>query len=62
MIYGKGSKGNYPELSKLAQKLPLFPNIKNERSVLYIENLASFVKLMIDNNENGTFFRKTVNI
>lgn len=56
MIYGKGSKGNYPELSKLAQKLPLFPNIKNERSVLYIENLASFVKLMIDNNENGTFF------
>ena len=44
MIYGKGSKGNYPQLSKFAQKLPLFPYIKNERSMLYIGNLTEFVK------------------
>ena len=25
MIYGKGSKGNYPILAKIAQKLPVFP-------------------------------------
>ena len=56
MIYGKGSKGNYPQLSKFAQKLPIFPNIKNERSMLYIGNLAEFVKLMIDNDENGVFY------
>ena len=56
MIYGKGSKGNYPLMSKLAQKLPVFPNIKNCRSMLYIENLCEFVRLMIENEERGTFW------
>lgn len=56
MIYGKESKGNYPQLAKLAGKLPVFPIVKNQRSMLYIENLAQFVKLMIDNEESGVFF------
>ena len=56
MIYGKGSKGNYPELSKLARKLPVFPIVKNKRSMLHIDNLCQFVKLMIDNEESGIFF------
>lgn len=56
MIYGKGSKGNYPTLSKYAQKLPVFPDVKNERSMLYIENLCEFVRLMVENEENGTFW------
>jgi nucleoside-diphosphate-sugar epimerase len=56
MIYGKGSKGNYPQLAKLAGKLPLFPIVHNQRSMLYIENLAQFVKRMIDNEETGVFF------
>lgn len=33
MIYGKGSKGNYPTLAKFAKKLPVFPNVDNERSM-----------------------------
>lgn len=56
MIFGKGSKGNYPKLSKMAQKLPIFPNINNERSMLYIDNLCEFIRLMIDNEERGIFF------
>ena len=56
MIYGKGSKGNYPLLAKLALKTPIFPNVKNERSMLYIENLCEFVRLMIENSESGTFW------
>lgn len=56
MIYGKGSKGNYPLLSKLAQKLPVFPYVRNRRSMLYVENLAEFVRLMIENEENGVFW------
>lgn len=62
MIYGKGSKGNYPQLAKLAGKLPLFPIVHNQRSMLYIENLAQFVKRMIDNEETGVFFRRTSSI
>ena len=56
MIYGKGSKGNYSTLSKFAQKLPVFPYVKNERSMLYVENLCEFVRLMVENEERGTFF------
>ena len=56
MIYGKGSKGNYPLMSKMAQKLPIFPYVKNRRSMLYIENLCEFVRLMITNEERGTFW------
>lgn len=43
MIYGKGSKGNYSTLAKLARKLPVFPNVDNERSMLHIENLCEFL-------------------
>ena len=56
MIYGKGSKGNYPLMSKLAQKMPVFPYVDNCRSMLYIENLLEFVRLMIENEEHGTFW------
>lgn len=43
MIYGKDSKGNYRTLAKLAKKLPVFPNVDNERSMLYIENLCELL-------------------
>lgn len=55
MIYGKGSKGNYPVLAKIAQKVPIFPYVDNQRSILYIENLCEFVRLMIENEESGIF-------
>ncbi len=56
MIYGKGSKGNYPTLAKIAEKAPFFPIVKNKRSMLHVDNLCEFVKLMIDNEESGVFF------
>ncbi len=56
MIYGKGSKGNYPRLANMAKKIPVFPNIDNERSMLHIDNLCEFIKVMIDNEESGLFY------
>ncbi|MBK5500703.1 NAD-dependent epimerase/dehydratase family protein [Peribacillus sp. TH14] len=56
MIYGKGSKGNFPKLAKAAQKLPVFPDIDNQRSMLHIDNLCEFIRFMIDNKESGLFF------
>ncbi len=56
MIYGKGSKGNYPTLSKMARKLPIFPDIQNERSMLFIENLCEFLCLVMIRNEGGIFW------
>ena len=56
MIYGKEGKGNFPTLEKMAQKMPLFPKVDNKRSMLYIGNLAEFIRLMIDNEEKGVFW------
>lgn len=56
MIYGKNSKGNYPKLAKAAQKLPIFPDFQNERSMLHIDNLSEFIRLMVENEESGVFF------
>ncbi len=55
MIYGKGSKGNYPTLSRLARKMPVFPYVQNQRSMIYADNLAEFVRLVIVNGEEGVF-------
>lgn len=56
MIYGKGSKGNYPTLSKMAKKLPIFPDVDNERSMLYIDNFCEFLCQIMIRKEGGVFF------
>lgn len=55
MIYGPNSKGNYPILARFAKKTPIFPTLINKRSMLFLGNLLEFVKLIIDNEENGIF-------
>jgi len=56
MIYGPDCKGNYQMLSKLAVRLPIFPDIKNERSMLYIGNLCCFVEQCIREMNCGIYF------
>ncbi len=56
MIYGPGSKGNYPALSRLIRYVPLFPQVDNQRSMLYIGNLVEFLRLMVENRERGIFW------
>lgn len=55
MVYGPGAKGNYNRLSKLAKKVFLFPKIENKRSMIYIDNLCEFIKLLIDYQSEGIF-------
>ena len=56
MIYGAGNKGNLPRLGWLATKTPIFPAWHNKRSMLYVDNLAEFVKQCILREMAGTFF------
>lgn len=56
MIYGPNAKGNFPRLAKLATKVPVFPAWHNKRSMLYIDNLAEFVKQAIERELEGTFY------
>lgn len=54
-VYGKGCKGNYNKFSAIANKVPVFPNFYNRKSMIYIDNLCEFVRLVIDNNAGGIF-------
>ncbi len=56
MVYGANCKGNYATLRKYANSLPVLPKIQNYRSMIHIENLASFVKERIDRNDFGVFY------
>ncbi|NLN42291.1 MAG: NAD-dependent epimerase/dehydratase family protein [Clostridiales bacterium] len=56
MVYGKGCKGNYPRLANLAKTTPIFPDIDNQRSMIYVDNLNEFVRLLIDDSVSGLFF------
>ena len=54
-VYGKGCKGNYNTVRKLALKLPIFPTYRNKKSMIYIDNLCEFIKLTIDAGSGGVF-------
>ncbi len=56
MVYGEGCKGNYQLLKKLALITPVFPMVKNKRSMIYIENLCKFVYDVIANEKTGLFY------
>ena len=56
MIYGPNSKGNFPRLMSFARKSFIFPNFKNKRSMLYIDNLSNSIKYLIDSEVEGLFF------
>lgn len=56
MIYGKNCRGNYRLLEKLAQKVPVFPDYRNCRSMLYIENLCEFLWQTAKNKSKGIYF------
>ena len=62
MVYGKGCKGNYCSLAKLAKKLPIFPKINNKRSMIYIDNLCEFMKLLILNDDSGIYYPQNSNL
>lgn len=55
MVYGKGCKGNFNTVVKLVKKLPVFPKLKNRRSMIYIDNLSEFVKLIMDKKLSGVY-------
>lgn len=61
MVYGKGCKGNYRTLSKIAVRFPIFPNITNERSMVYIDNLNEFIRQCINGRDRGLFFPQNEN-
>ena len=53
LVYGYLCRGNYRTLSAFAQKAPIFPKFNNKRSMIFIDNLSNYIKLIIDTNTDG---------
>lgn len=56
IVYGGDCGGNYNKLVNLAKLTPIFPNIGNKRSMIYINNLCEFSRLLIMDCSEGIFF------
>lgn len=56
MVYGNGCRGNFQTVVKIVKKLPFFPKIHNQRSMVYIDHLCAFVKKCVDCGLGGLYF------
>lgn len=55
LVYGENATDNFGKLVKAAKTFPFFPNIKNERSMIYADNLCELVRLIAENESSGLF-------
>lgn len=55
VVYGKGCKGNFTLLEKVATVAFVFPKFNNIRSMIFIDHLTNFLCQMVENEENGYF-------
>lgn len=56
MVYGKGAKGNFHKLEELAKKTPIFPDVENRRSMIYIKNLCELIRQIVLTETDGMFY------
>ncbi|MCL1842344.1 MAG: NAD-dependent epimerase/dehydratase family protein [Defluviitaleaceae bacterium] len=55
LVYGENCPGKYGKLEKLAKYLPIVPDNKNKRSMIYIDNLSEFLCTVIESQKGGIF-------
>jgi len=56
MVYGDDCPGNYQRLRKLALRLPFFPDIHNQRSMVEVSVLCEKLSEIIESSLSGIFF------
>lgn len=55
VVYGKGCKGNFALLQKIASLTPVFPSFRNVKSMIYIEHLDNFICQLVESGDGGYF-------
>lgn len=60
MVYGPKSPGNYKILSSFAKRTPIFPRVNNKRSMIYINNLSEFFRIIIEERYDGVKYPQNV--
>ncbi len=52
LVYSENAVANFKKLLSCALRMPIFPHIKNRRSMIYADNLCELVRLIIDNQDH----------
>ena len=55
MVYGKECPGNFMKLYYLALKIPIFPLMHNQRSMIAIDNLCEFLYQVVVKEKRGIY-------
>lgn len=56
LIYSENARDNFPRLVNFAKKMPVFPKLKNQQSMVYVDNLCELVHLIVENNAGGVYY------
>jgi len=56
LVYGEYAGDNFRRLVKLASFTPIFPDLSNAQSMIYLDNLCELVHLIIENRAGGYFY------
>ena len=53
MVYGDGCRGNYNAIIRIVERFPVFPRVNNRRSMIHVDNLSSFVLMILRERLGG---------
>ena len=56
MVYGPNCGGNFQKLYNFSLWTPIFPNLENRRSMIFIDNLCEFMRIIVDKCSYGIFY------
>ena len=56
LIYSEYARDNFPRLVNFAKTMPIFPKLKNQQSMVYVDNLCELIHLIIENNKGGIYY------
>ena len=56
LIYSEYARDNFPRLVNFAKKMPIFPKLQNQQSMVYVDNLCELIHLIIENNKGGIYY------
>jgi len=55
LIYGNYCPGNFSKLVRLSLINPFYPKVENKRSIIYIDNLSEYIRIIINDDLSGVF-------
>lgn len=60
IIYGPNAPGNFMKMLNVFDHLLFLPNIKNQRSMIFVDDLSNFIYLLVIKEIEGTYIPQNI--